>query len=151
MALTAQTIEDRADIDPAYQDAEGEPDSQVPNKLPASPVTKPMGIRQADGTVVPYASPKAMAVPVSVDFHLRWRSSAQVFRAGDRRMECCRTTYDHPSSIQLMLAGGVMQKRKTFRTMIGTWTLCKRRRTPPILSQDLWRKASSSAPFGDCL
>lgn len=65
MILVSKTIEDRADIDPAYQDAEGEPDSQVPNKFPSSPVVKPVGIRQADGTVKPYVSPTSSFALVS--------------------------------------------------------------------------------------
>jgi hypothetical protein len=60
-----QAIEDRADIDPAYQDAEGEPDSQVPNKMPQSPSARPTGIRQPDGTILPYASSSASTTQVS--------------------------------------------------------------------------------------
>jgi hypothetical protein len=144
MVLNAQTIEDRADIDPAYQDADGEPDSQVPNQFPASPVTKPMGIRQADGTVVPYASPKAIAVPVSVDFHLCWRQSLNLSSPLDRRKEYRRTTCDHPNSLPLTLAEGAMLKGMTFKMMIGIWTLHQRSGNPRILSQERSRKASSS-------
>ncbi|KAJ9106340.1 hypothetical protein QFC21_001486 [Naganishia friedmannii] len=58
-----EAVEDRADIDPAYQDAEGEPDSQVPNKPPQSPSSRPTGIRQADGTIIPYSTPRASTAP----------------------------------------------------------------------------------------
>ncbi|KAJ9124240.1 hypothetical protein QFC22_001039 [Naganishia vaughanmartiniae] len=58
-----EAVEDRADIDPAYQDAEGEPDSQIPTKLPQSPSSRPTGIRQADGMIIPYSTPLASTAP----------------------------------------------------------------------------------------
>jgi hypothetical protein len=63
---SSQNVEDRADIDPAYQDADGEPDSQVPNRMPDSQSIRPIGIRQADGTILPCSQSSQVAVGVAV-------------------------------------------------------------------------------------
>lgn len=60
-----KNVEDRADIDPSYQDAEGEPDSQVPNRFPESNSARPIGFRQADGTILPSDASTPEAVGVS--------------------------------------------------------------------------------------
>jgi hypothetical protein len=152
VVLVSKTIEDRADIDPAYQDAEGEPDSQVPNKFPSSPVVKPVGIRQADGTVKPYVSPTSSFAMVSpFAFESTDYQALTSFAGGDRRKPCRKTTSDHPSSIQLMSAEGVKLSRKKFKAMIGRRTHQNLESASTILSRDHLQTVSCSFRISEIL